>query len=105
MIRVVPANTKDATRINVGISHLQFHGTLLSLRMDTIQPAPDIPAEMSLHERLPSTNVHEKEIISIVALLDVDDDTMLDMMGDVDLPQHHIIHCRKNVKQMLQAIC
>ena len=44
---------------------------------------------------------HQKELISIVALLDVDDDTMLEMMGNVDLPQHHILHCRQNVKQML----
>jgi hypothetical protein len=44
---------------------------------------------------------HEKELISIVGLLDVDDDTLLEMMGNVDLPQHHILHCRQNVKQML----
>ena len=44
---------------------------------------------------------HEKELISIVALLDLDDDTMLRMMGDVDMPEHHILHCRLNVKQML----
>ncbi len=44
---------------------------------------------------------HEKELITIVALLDVDDDTMLEMMGNVDLPEHHILDCRRNVKQML----
>jgi hypothetical protein len=44
---------------------------------------------------------HEKEIISIVALLDVDEESMLNMMGDVDLPTHHIIHCRHNVKSIL----
>ncbi len=44
---------------------------------------------------------HEKEIISIVALLDVDEASMLAMMGDVDKPEHHIIHCRENVKRML----
>jgi hypothetical protein len=44
---------------------------------------------------------HEKEIISIVALLDVDEKSMLEMMGDVDKPEHHIIHCRENVKHML----
>jgi hypothetical protein len=44
---------------------------------------------------------HQKEVISIVALLDIDDDTMLEMMGNVDLPEHHIIHCRQSVKQML----
>ena len=44
---------------------------------------------------------HQKEIISIVALLDVDEDTMLEMMGDVSKPAHHVIHCRENVKHML----
>jgi len=44
---------------------------------------------------------HEKELISIVALLDVDEQSMLQMMGQVDLPEHHLIHCRANVKKML----
>jgi len=53
-------------------------------------------------ELLHSTdNPHEKEIISIVAMLDVDEETLLNMMGNVDLPDHHILHCRENVKQML----
>jgi hypothetical protein len=53
-------------------------------------------------ELLKSTDdPHEKEVISIVALLDVDDDTMLEMMGDVEMPKHHILHCRQNVKHML----
>lgn len=43
----------------------------------------------------------EKEIISIVALLDVDEKSMLKLMGDVNQSEHHIIHCRENVKQML----
>lgn len=43
----------------------------------------------------------EKEIISIVALLDVDEESMLQLMGDVNKPEHHIIHCRENVKHML----
>ncbi len=43
----------------------------------------------------------QKEIISIVALLDVDEETMLQMMGDVQQPTHHIIHCRESVRQML----
>ena len=56
----------------------------------------------STMELLRSTDdPHEKEIISIVALLDVDDYTVLEMMGDVALPQHHILHCRQNVKKML----
>jgi len=44
---------------------------------------------------------HEKEIISIVALLDVDEGTMIHMMGGVDKPTHHIIHCRQDIKRML----
>jgi hypothetical protein len=44
---------------------------------------------------------HEKEIISIVALLDVDEGSMLKLMGDVSKPEHHIIHCREHVKHML----
>ena len=53
-------------------------------------------------ELLHSTNdPRQKEIISIVALLDVDEPSMLQLMGDVDKPEHHIIHCRANVKHML----
>jgi hypothetical protein len=44
---------------------------------------------------------HEKEIISIVALLDVDEVSMLEMMGNIDKPEHHTIHYRENVKPML----
>ena len=57
-----------------------------------------IPTMTLLH----STNdLHQREIISIVALLDVDDESMLKLMGDVDKPDHHIIHCRESVKRML----
>ncbi len=35
------------------------------------------------------------------ALLDVDEQSMLQLMGDVGKPEHHIIHCRENVKRML----
>jgi hypothetical protein len=53
-------------------------------------------------ELLHSTNdPRQREIISIVAMLDVDEATMLQLMGDVDKPSHHIIHCRENVKRML----
>ncbi|WP_461481223.1 hypothetical protein [Porticoccus sp.] len=44
---------------------------------------------------------YHKELISIVALLDVDDETLLEMMGNVHLPQHHILHCRDNVRRIL----
>lgn len=56
----------------------------------------------STMELLQSTHdPHQKEIISIVALFDVDDATVLKMMGDVDLPDHHIVHCRHKVKKIL----
>lgn len=45
----------------------------------------------------------EKEIISAVALLDVDDATLLKMMGDVNLPEHHILHCREKVRVMIKT--
>jgi hypothetical protein len=44
---------------------------------------------------------HEKEVISIVSLLDVDEATMLQLMGDVEMPEHHIVHCREDVKKLL----
>ena len=45
---------------------------------------------------------HEQEIICIVCLLDVDDKTLLNMMGDVNLPEHHILHCRDNVRVIVE---
>ena len=53
-------------------------------------------------ELLDSTDdSHEKEVICIVSLLDLDEGTMLAMMGDVNLPEHHIVHCRESVKRLL----
>lgn len=53
-------------------------------------------------ELLDSTDdPHAKEVICIVSLLDLDEGTMLAMMGDVNLPQHHIVHCRESVKRLL----
>lgn len=46
-------------------------------------------------------NDHERELISIVALLDVDDETLLSMMDQVDFPDHHILHCRAKVRTMI----
>ena len=57
---------------------------------------------LSTLELLNSTNdPHEKEVICVVSMLDVDEATMLDMMGDVAMPQHHIIHCRQKVRKIL----
>ena len=58
----------------------------------------NIPTIKLIHS---TRDPHEKEIISIVALLDVDEKTMLELMGNVEQPEHHIIHCRENVKHML----
>ena len=53
-------------------------------------------------ELINSTNgPREKEIISIVATLDLDEEAMLELMGGVDRPTHHIIHCREDIKRML----
>lgn len=46
----------------------------------------------------------DKEAISAVALLDVDSSALLLMMGDVDLPDHHILHCRQNAKNMIEEL-
>jgi len=45
---------------------------------------------------------HQKKIISIVALLDADDKYLLEMMGDVNLPDHHVLHCREKLKKMIK---
>lgn len=51
-----------------------------------------------------ASNPDDREAISIVALLDADDETVLSMMGDVDLPDHHLLHCREKVRQLLQEL-
>ncbi|NOR73282.1 MAG: hypothetical protein GQ467_05370 [Mariprofundaceae bacterium] len=48
-----------------------------------------------------SNGPREREIISIVATLDLDEDRMLELMGGVDRPTHHIIHCREDIKRLL----
>ena len=42
-----------------------------------------------------------REIITIVGLLDVDDATLLKMLGNTGLPDHHILHCCENAKKVL----
>lgn len=37
-------------------------------------------------------------LMSIAARLDVDDDTLLKMLGNIHFPQHPILHCRENVR-------
>ncbi|MCU7812215.1 MAG: hypothetical protein KZQ77_13395 [Candidatus Thiodiazotropha sp. (ex Notomyrtea botanica)] len=48
-----------------------------------------------------AANDREREAISAIAMLDLDEETMLSLMGDVDMPYHHIIHCRA---QFLDAL-
>lgn len=43
----------------------------------------------------------DREAIAVVALLDADDKQLLEMMGDVNRADHHILHCRKMTKRML----
>ena len=53
-------------------------------------------------ELLQSTeDAHDKEVISIVSMLDVDDDTLVSTMAEVDMPDSHIIACREKVRHML----
>jgi hypothetical protein len=46
----------------------------------------------------------DKEAISAVALVDADDSTLLQMMGNVDLPDHHILHCREQAKKLIEEL-
>jgi len=47
-------------------------------------------------------NAHEREVICIVAMFELDDKAMGEMMGDVNLPEHHIIHCREQFFEKLK---
>jgi len=43
----------------------------------------------------------DKEAICVIAMFDLDEELMLEMMGDVNKPEHHIVHCRADVKSQL----
>jgi len=49
-----------------------------------------------------TTDPNEKEAICVVAMFELDEKSMLEMMGDVNLPEHHIIHCREHFKKELE---
>ncbi|MCU7845848.1 MAG: hypothetical protein KZQ93_18605 [Candidatus Thiodiazotropha sp. (ex Monitilora ramsayi)] len=49
-----------------------------------------------------ATNDKEREAISAIAMLDLDEETMLSLMGDVNMPHHHIIHCRAQFFDLLK---
>lgn len=44
---------------------------------------------------------HDREMIAIVALFEVPDDELLRLMGSVDKPEHHILHCREHFRDLL----
>ena len=46
----------------------------------------------------------DKEAISAVALLEADDSILLQMMSDVDLPDHHILDCREQAKKLVDEL-
>ena len=49
-----------------------------------------------------TTDANEKEAICVIAMFELDEKAMLKMMGDVNLPEHHIIHCRDYFKKELE---
>lgn len=48
-----------------------------------------------------AANTHDREVISVVALFELDDTSVLKLMGDVNLPEHHILHCREYFREKL----
>lgn len=46
---------------------------------------------------------HEREVISIVSMLDLDQGVMLEMMSNVNKPTDHILHCWEYVRRLLEA--
>jgi len=58
--------------------------------------------QISTMELLNSTDDHhQQELISIVALLDVDDEALLQAMQNVPLSEQHILECRESVKRLM----
>jgi hypothetical protein len=49
-----------------------------------------------------TTDASEKEAICVVAMFELGEESMLEMMGDVNMPEHHIIHCREHFKKELE---
>ncbi len=57
-------------------------------------------------ELLSSTeDPNEREMICAVTLLDVDEQTVLRMMGDVDQPGQHILHCIEQLRKIVDEEC
>jgi len=43
----------------------------------------------------------DREMIAVVALLDVDEATLAEAMSDISLPEHSALHCREELKRRL----
>ncbi|MBN1981938.1 MAG: hypothetical protein JW795_10415 [Chitinivibrionales bacterium] len=50
---------------------------------------------------LATTNGEEKEILTLIDLLEKDDDLVLQTMREVIKPDHHILHCRSIIRHLL----
>ncbi len=50
-----------------------------------------------------SASEADKEAICAVAMFDIDEKSMLEIMGDVNPPEHHIVHCRAKAQRELEA--
>jgi len=62
--------------------------------------------QRSTVELLNSTrDEREREIITIVSMLDLDDDTVLELMRGVEETADHILACRLTVKAMWRDLC
>jgi len=44
---------------------------------------------------------HERELVAIVALFDVPEDQLSELMGNVNMPEYHIMHCREYFKDLV----
>ncbi len=51
-----------------------------------------------------TTNAEDRHAITAVALLDVEESTLIKMMGDINMPDHHMLHCREKAKKIVDEI-
>lgn len=45
---------------------------------------------------------HDREMIAIVALFDVPEKELLQLLEPLGVPEHHILHCREHFKDLLE---
>ena len=48
-----------------------------------------------------ASSEREREMVAIVALFEVPEEELLRIMGSVDKPEHHILHCREYFRDLL----